>query len=85
MLVREALRRLATVLQAPAPRPATSLSVERRWLALRMLTWNAHFLAQILPEAGVVSDLEPGTSHLSILDMHPIMLNDDSRFDLDSQ
>jgi len=41
------------------------------WLALRALTFNAHFLASILPDSRVIQSLEEaGPGWFSILDMH---------------
>jgi 5-(aminomethyl)-3-furanmethanol phosphate kinase len=49
------------------------------WLAVRTLTINAHFLAQLLPEARIISDpKQRELGALSIMDMFPFALADET-------
>ena len=50
------------------------------WLALRMLTINAHFLAHLLPDATIISDpKQRPAGAVSIMDMCPFTLADEAR------
>ena len=50
------------------------------WLALRILTINAHFLAQLLPGTIVISDpQERQRDSIAIMDMFPFALADEAR------
>lgn len=84
---------LARVLFVPGGGPTTNAvrELDRRhrlgeerahWLALRALTLNAHFLADLLPGAAIVSD--PGAAlgaAWTILDCHSFVEADDGRPD----
>ncbi len=62
-----------------------SLGDERaHWLALHALSFNARFLAAVLPNAGLIEDLEVGTitscqGKIPVLDPHTFAVHDEKR------
>ncbi len=80
----------ASVVLVPGGGPTTDVirALDRRhhlgeeaahWLALRALSLNAHFLANLLPRAVVVAELQAAGSHLQIVDPFAFFQLDERR------